>query len=81
MTFAQEDDTKTAISKMDGANLDDKTIKVSERKERILAEVADPAVVLGAVVAAEATAGSSGYAHLWTYSPSRLTFRWGGSCP
>ena len=34
VTFAQDDDAKTAISKMDGTNLDDKTIKVSEAQEK-----------------------------------------------
>ena len=34
VTFAQDDDAKTAISKMDGTNLDGKTIKVSEAQEK-----------------------------------------------
>ncbi|MGD0918793.1 MAG: hypothetical protein ABSB22_20285, partial [Thermodesulfobacteriota bacterium] len=55
-------------------------LRLTRRRKRVLAEVADPAVVLGAVVAAAAIAGSCGYAHLSTYSPSRLIFRWGGSC-
>ncbi|HSB05249.1 MAG TPA: RNA-binding protein [Thermodesulfobacteriota bacterium] len=34
VTFAQDDDAKTAISKMDGASLDGKTIKVNEAQEK-----------------------------------------------
>ena len=34
VTFAQDDDAKTAISKMDGTNLDGKTIKVNEAQEK-----------------------------------------------
>ncbi len=34
VTFAQDDDAKTAISKMDGTSLDDKTIKVNEAQEK-----------------------------------------------
>jgi cold-inducible RNA-binding protein len=34
VTFARDEDAKTAISKMDGTSLDGKTIKVSEAKEK-----------------------------------------------
>ena len=34
VTFAQDEDAKTAISKMNGTNLDGKTIKVNEAQER-----------------------------------------------
>ena len=34
VTFAQDDDAKTAISKMDGTSLDGKTIKVNEAQEK-----------------------------------------------
>jgi cold-inducible RNA-binding protein len=34
VTFAQDDDAKTAISKMDGTTLDGKTIKVNEAQEK-----------------------------------------------
>jgi cold-inducible RNA-binding protein len=34
VTFAQDEDGKTAISKMDGTSLDGKTIKVNEAQER-----------------------------------------------
>jgi cold-inducible RNA-binding protein len=34
VTFAQDDDAKTAISKVDGTNLDGKTIKVNEAQEK-----------------------------------------------
>jgi RNA recognition motif-containing protein len=34
VTFAQDDDAKTAISKMDGTNLDGKIIKVNEAQEK-----------------------------------------------
>lgn len=34
VTFSQEDDAKTAISKMDGTSLDGKTIKVNEAQEK-----------------------------------------------
>ncbi len=34
VTFAQNEDAKTAISKMDGASLDGKTIKVNEAQEK-----------------------------------------------
>ena len=34
VTFAQDDDAKAAISKMDGTNLDGKTIKVNEAQEK-----------------------------------------------
>ena len=34
VTFVKEEDAKTAISKMDGTNLDGKTIKVSEAQEK-----------------------------------------------
>jgi cold-inducible RNA-binding protein len=34
VTFALDEDGKTAISKMDGTNLDGKTIKVNEAQER-----------------------------------------------
>ena len=34
VTFTQDDDAKTAISKMDGTNLDGKTIKVNEAQEK-----------------------------------------------
>ena len=34
VTFDQDDDAKTAISKKDGASLDGKTIKVSEAQEK-----------------------------------------------
>ena len=34
VTFAQDDDAKTAISKMDGTDLDGKTIKVNEAQEK-----------------------------------------------
>ena len=33
VTFAQDDDAKTAISKVDGTNLDGKTVKVNEAQE------------------------------------------------
>jgi cold-inducible RNA-binding protein len=33
VTFTQDEDAKTAISKMDGTNLDGKTIKVNEAQE------------------------------------------------
>jgi hypothetical protein len=39
-----------------------------KRRKGALAEVADPAVVMGAAAAAaDAIAGSCGYAHRWTY--------------
>jgi cold-inducible RNA-binding protein len=34
VTFAQDEDAKTAISKMDGTNLDGKNIKVNEAQEK-----------------------------------------------
>ena len=34
VTFAQDEDAKTAISKMDGTNLDGRTIKVNEAQEK-----------------------------------------------
>jgi cold-inducible RNA-binding protein len=34
VTFSQDDDAKTAISKLDGTNLDGKTIKVNEAQEK-----------------------------------------------
>jgi cold-inducible RNA-binding protein len=34
VTFAQDADAQTAISKMDGTNLDGKTIKVNEAQEK-----------------------------------------------
>ena len=34
VTFAQDEAAKTAISKMDGTNLDGKTIKVNEAQEK-----------------------------------------------
>ncbi len=34
VTFAQDEDGKTAISQMDGTNLDGKTIKVNEAQEK-----------------------------------------------
>ena len=34
VTFAQDEGAKTAISKMDGTNLDGKTIKVNEAQEK-----------------------------------------------
>src|SRR5512139_3197464 len=34
VTFTQDDDAKTAISKMDGTNLDGETIKVNEAQEK-----------------------------------------------
>jgi len=34
VTFARDEDAKTAISKMDGTSLDDKTIKVNEAQEK-----------------------------------------------
>jgi len=34
VTFAQNEDAKSAISKMDGATLDGKTIKVNEAQEK-----------------------------------------------
>jgi cold-inducible RNA-binding protein len=34
VTFAQDDDAKTAISKMDGTSFDGKTIKVNEAQEK-----------------------------------------------
>ena len=34
VTFDQDEDAKTAISKMDGTNLDGKTIKVNEAQEK-----------------------------------------------
>ncbi len=34
VTFAQDEDAKTAISKTDGTNLDGKTIKVNEAREK-----------------------------------------------
>ncbi len=34
VTFAQDDDAKTAISKLDGTNLDGKTVKVNEAQEK-----------------------------------------------
>ena len=34
VTFAQNEDATTAISKMDGTNLDGKTIKVNEAQEK-----------------------------------------------
>jgi RNA recognition motif-containing protein len=34
VTFAQNEDAKSAISKMDGTNLDGKTIKVNEAQEK-----------------------------------------------
>ena len=34
VTFAQDDDAKNAISKMDGTSLDGKTIKVNEAQEK-----------------------------------------------
>jgi RNA recognition motif-containing protein len=34
VTFAQDEDAKSAISKMDGTNLDGKTIKVNEAQEK-----------------------------------------------
>jgi len=34
VTFAQDEDAKAAISKMDGTSLDGKTIKVNEAQER-----------------------------------------------
>jgi cold-inducible RNA-binding protein len=34
VTFNQDEDAKTAIAKMDGTNLDGKTIKVNEAQER-----------------------------------------------
>src|SRR5512136_1166868 len=34
VTFVQNEDAKTAISKMDGTNLDGKTIKVNEAQEK-----------------------------------------------
>lgn len=34
VTFATDEDAKTAISKMDGTSLDGKTIKVNEAQER-----------------------------------------------
>ena len=34
VSFAQDDDAKTAISKMDGTSLDGKTIKVNEAQEK-----------------------------------------------
>src|SRR4030067_429287 len=34
VTFAQDEDAKTAISKMDGTSLDGKTIKVNEAQEK-----------------------------------------------
>jgi len=58
---------------MDGTNLDGKTIKVNEAQEKSPRGVADPAAVLGAVVAADAIAGSSGCAH--PYSTDGRSFR------
>jgi hypothetical protein len=43
--------------------------------KRVLVEVVDPAVVLGAVVATDAIAGSCGYAHSLRYFP--ITHRTG----
>ena len=34
VTFTQDDDAKTAITKMDGTSLDGKTIKVNEAQEK-----------------------------------------------
>jgi cold-inducible RNA-binding protein len=34
VTFAKDDDAKSAMSKMDGTNLDGKTIKVNEAQEK-----------------------------------------------
>jgi len=34
VTFARDEDAKKAISKMDGASLDGRTIKVSEAQEK-----------------------------------------------
>ena len=34
MTFARDEDAKKAISKMDGASLDGRTLKVSEAQEK-----------------------------------------------
>jgi len=34
VTYAQDEDAKTAISKMDGTSLDGKTIKVNEAQEK-----------------------------------------------
>ena len=34
VTFAQDEDAKTAIAKMDGTNLDGRTIKVNEAQEK-----------------------------------------------
>ena len=34
VTFTQDEDAKTAITKMDGTNLDGKTIKVNEAQEK-----------------------------------------------
>ena len=34
VTFARDEDAKTAISKVDGTNLDGKTIKVNEAQEK-----------------------------------------------
>lgn len=34
VTFAQDDDAKTAISKVDGTSLDGKTVKVNEAQEK-----------------------------------------------
>ena len=34
VTFSQDDDAKTAISKMDGTSLDGKTIKVNQAQEK-----------------------------------------------
>ena len=85
VTFAQDEDAKTAISKMDGTSLDGKTIKVNEAQEKSpRGGGRSAAVVLGAVVAAavaaDAIAGSSDYVHLWTYSLSRPISRWDGFC-
>ena len=50
-TFVRDEDAKTAVSKMHGASLDGRNIRVNEAQEKSPRGGADPAVVLGAVVA------------------------------
>jgi len=47
VTFAQDDDAKTAISKMDGTSLDGKTLKVNEAQEKSPRGGGRSVVVLG----------------------------------
>ena len=47
VTFAQDEDAKTAISRWIARALTARPLRLTRRRKRVLAEVADPAVVLG----------------------------------